>query len=253
MRAFGDDDDAEARAQLVAVADALRDLLQVVGDLGNQDDVGATGDAAVQGDPAGVAAHDFDDHDAAMRFGRRVQPIDRVGREADGGVEAETARRADDVVVDGLRHADERNAFLVELVRDGQRAVAADAHERVELHLAEHLDHAIGVVEGALRRDDRREKRVAGVHGAEHRAAETQDAGHVARAEDARLLRIDQPVEAVLETDDLNAGVARRLDDGADDGVQTWSVTTAGEHSDFLHSGHQCGTWMRGSGRANRV
>ena len=131
------------------------DLLEVVGNLRNQDDVGAAGHAAVQRNPAGVAAHHLDDHDAAMRFGRRVQPIDRVGGEADRRVEAETARRADDVVVDRLRHADERDALLVELVRDRQRAVAADADERVELHLLEHLHDAVGVVEGALGRDDR--------------------------------------------------------------------------------------------------
>ena len=209
VRAFGDDDDAEARAQLVAIADALRDLLEVVGDLGNQDDVGAAGHAAVQRDPAGVAAHHLDDHDPAMRFGGRVQPIDRVGREADGGVEAETARRADDVVVDRLRHADERDALLVELVRDGQRAVAADADQRVELHLLEHLDHAVAVVEGALRRDDRRRANglprltVPRIVPPRRRMPVTSRG-----VEDARLLGIDQAVEAVFEADDLNAGVA---------------------------------------------
>ena len=84
-------------------------------DLGNQDRVGAAGDAGVQRDPAGVAAHHFDDHDALVRFGRRVQPIDGVGREGDRGVEAETVGGADDVVVDGLRHADDRDAALAEL------------------------------------------------------------------------------------------------------------------------------------------
>ena len=108
-------------------------------------------------------------------------------------------------------HADERDALLVELVRDGQRAVAADADQRVELHLAEHLDDAIAVVEGALRGDDRLGERVAAVDGAEHRAAEAEDAGDVARRQDARLLGIDQAVEAVLEADDLNAGVAGAL------------------------------------------
>jgi hypothetical protein len=72
-------------------------------------------------------AHHLDDDDAAVRFGGRVQPIDRFGREADARVETEAARRAVDVVVDRLRDADERDALLVELVRDGERAVAADA------------------------------------------------------------------------------------------------------------------------------
>ena len=50
---------------------------------------------------------------------------------------------------------DQRDALLVELVGDGQRAVAADADERVELHGLEHLHDAVGVVERPVRRDDR--------------------------------------------------------------------------------------------------
>ena len=63
--------------------------------------------------------------------------------------------RADDVVVDGLGHADERNARLAELVGDGERAVAADDDQRVEPHLVEHLDDALGVVAGAFGGGDR--------------------------------------------------------------------------------------------------
>ena len=78
--------------------------------LRDQDRVGAAGHAGVQRDPPGVAAHHLDDHDALVRFGRRVQAIDRVGREVDGGVEPEAVRGADDVVVDRLRDADDRDA-----------------------------------------------------------------------------------------------------------------------------------------------
>ncbi len=187
------------------------DLLQVVRDLRDQDDVGTAGHAGVQRDPAGVASHDLDDHDAAVRFGRGVQAIDRFGRKADRRVEAETARRADDVVVDRLRHADERDAFLVELVRDGQRAVAADAHERVEVVLLEHLHDAVGVVEGALGRHDRLDERVAAVDRAEHGAAEPQDARHMPWGEGPRFLGVDEAVEAVFEPEHLDARVVAAL------------------------------------------
>jgi hypothetical protein len=70
------------------------------------------GHAGVERDPAGVPPHHLDDHDAVVRLGGRVQPIDGVGREIDGGVEAETVGGADDVVVDRLRDADDRDAAL---------------------------------------------------------------------------------------------------------------------------------------------
>src|SRR6187455_2609472 len=130
--AFGDDDDAEARAALITLPNAAGHLLEVVRNLGYENHVGATGDSGVQGDPSGVTAHDLDHHDAAMGLGRGVQPIDGVGGEADRRIEAEAAGRADDVIVDRLGYADQRNALLVELVGDGQRAVTADADEGIE-------------------------------------------------------------------------------------------------------------------------
>ena len=47
------------------------------------------------------------------------KPVDGVGRDLDGGVEAERHVGADDVVVDRLRHADDRQpALLVEAAGD---------------------------------------------------------------------------------------------------------------------------------------
>jgi hypothetical protein len=60
--------------------------------------------------------------------------------------------------------------------------------------------------------------------------------------QDARLLRIDEAVEAVFEANHLNAGVGGRFDDRANDRIQAGSITAAGEDPDFFHSGHQCGT-----------
>src|SRR5678816_480805 len=168
-----------------------------------------------------------------------MQSVDRQGREVDRRIESEAARRPHNVVVDRLGNADERNPLLVELVRDRQRTVATDADERIQFHLLEHLDNTIGVIEGALRRGDRLGERISAVDGAEDRSAQTQDAGDIARREDARLLGIDEPVEAVFQAHDLNLGVVRRLDDGADDCVETGRITAAGENADFLDSRHR--------------
>ena len=101
--------------------------------LGDEHDVGAAGDAAHDGDPAGVAAHDLDDHHAVVRLRRRVQAVDRLGADRDGGVEAEGVVGAREVVVDRLRHADDRQPVLVVQARgDAERVLAADRDERVE-------------------------------------------------------------------------------------------------------------------------
>ena len=135
-RALGDDDDAVAPAGGVAALDALDDAVDVVRDLGQQDDVGVAGDARVHRDPARVAAHHLDDHDALVRLGGGVQAIDRLGGDGDRGVEAERRLRARQIVVDRLRDADDRHPLLEEAGRDPERAVAADRDQRVAADLA---------------------------------------------------------------------------------------------------------------------
>ena len=98
--------------QLIAFAQPIGDERQVERNFRNQDRVGAAGHAGVERNPAGVAPHHLDDDDAPVRFGRRVQAIDRVGGKRHRRVETEAVRRADDVVVDGFRDADDRDAAI---------------------------------------------------------------------------------------------------------------------------------------------
>ena len=85
-------------------------------------------------------------------------------------------------------------------------------------------------------------ERIAAVDRAEDRAAEPQDAGDIARRQHARAVRLEQAVEAVFEADALDAGVAGRLDDGADDGVQAGRVAAAGEDADAFDRRHAAAT-----------
>ena len=50
-----------------------------------------------------LTAHHLDDHHPVVRLGRRVQAVDRLGGDRDGGVEAECVVGAAEVVVDRLR------------------------------------------------------------------------------------------------------------------------------------------------------
>ena len=61
-----------------------------------------------------------------------MQPVDGVGGDLHGGVEAEGDLGGGEVVVDRLRHADDRDALAVELVGDAEGVLAADRDERVD-------------------------------------------------------------------------------------------------------------------------
>src|SRR5439155_21534082 len=70
LAAFADHDDREVLAARMPAADPVCDLLEVDGLLGDQDHVRAAGDTARDRDPAGVAAHHLDHHDAVVRLRR---------------------------------------------------------------------------------------------------------------------------------------------------------------------------------------
>ena len=109
--------------------------------LGDEDVVGGDGDAAEAGDPAGVAAHRLDHHDAAMRLGRGPQPVHRLHHDVDGRVEAEGEVGGGEVVVDGLGHADGGQLLLVvQAGGDAERVVAADGDQGGQAEALEVLE-----------------------------------------------------------------------------------------------------------------
>jgi len=60
---------------LAPLAHLAVDRLPLEGDFRDQDDVRAAGESGGERDPAGVAAHDLDYHDAMMRGGRGMQAV----------------------------------------------------------------------------------------------------------------------------------------------------------------------------------
>ena len=114
---------------LEARLDVLADLLDVEGHLGDQDHVGAARHAGVQRDPPGVPAHHLDDEGPVVRLRGRVQPVDGLHRDVDRGVEAEGEVGGVEVVVDGLRYADDVHAVLVQLGGDAEGVLTADGDQ----------------------------------------------------------------------------------------------------------------------------
>lgn len=173
LGALGDDDDRGVLV-LEALLDVPGDLLDVELALGQQDDVGAAGQAGVQGDPAGVPAHDLDDEGAVVALGGGVQPVDRLHGDVDGGVEAEGVVGRAEVVVDRLGHADDVDAQLVQLGGDAQGVLAADRDQRVHALRGEVLLDPLHAVLDLER---------VGAGRAEDGAAARQDAPHLGDAE----------------------------------------------------------------------
>ncbi len=220
--ALGDHDDRRVLG-LEAGLDPVADLLDVVLLLGDEDDVGAAGDAGVQRDPASVPAHDLDDQHPVVRLGRGVQPVDRLGGDGHRGVEAEGVVGGVQVVVDGLRHADHLHALAVQRGGHAERVLAADGDQGVHPEVRQVL---LDPRHAAL------DLHRVGAGGAEDRAAAGQDAAHGLDLERPGQA-LERTAPAVAEADELVAVLLDAFaDHRPDDGVQAGAVAPAGEHSD---------------------
>ena len=176
---LGAGDDREPPSAVHASLDELADPVHLIGDLGDQDHVGARGEPRVQGDPAAVPTHDLADHDPVVAHGGGVQPVQGVGGGRDRGQKPEGEVRAQDVVVDGLGDADAGDTRLDERRRAGHRAVAPHHDQGVELvvlhvfqaragHVGEHWIALLVVTDVVV-------GGVAAVVGAEDRAPAGED------------------------------------------------------------------------------
>src|SRR5260370_20793864 len=98
-------------------------------DLRNQNDVRATGDPAVQCDPAGMTSHHFHDHDAFMTDGGSVQPIERVHHCRNCRIKSEGRRRGFEIVIDRFWDTDAIDARFLQLVRRDHGTVSTDDNQ----------------------------------------------------------------------------------------------------------------------------
>ena len=124
---FGYDHQRRIPTTIVTLGHDGRNFTNVKRHFWHQDRRRSAGETGVQGDPACVATHDLDHHDAVVALCRGVQTVDGIGGDLHSGLETERGVGTNHVVVDGLGHADDRQAVVVSEHRsDGQRTIAAD-------------------------------------------------------------------------------------------------------------------------------
>ncbi len=240
-RAFGDGDDTEPLAPARAADNVLAHLRQVVRNLRDEDDISAAGNARMQGNPAGVSAHHLHDHHAMVRAGRSVNLVDGLGRRRHGRIEAERDIRAVQVVVDGLRHAHNRQPLLRQPGRHRHRAVTPDANQGLDLPLREHpqaIVRNVPVLEPAALRD-REPEGVGNIARPQDRATDRQNVADVIVAQAVHAV-LDQPEISVLNAPHLEPVlVDRGLHHGSNHGVQPGAVAPTrhyGNRSDSFPS-----------------
>ena len=234
-------DDGEALALLLALADEFADAVDAERDFGDKHDVRAARQSTFQSDPANVAPHHFDQHDAVMRLRRGVDLVDGFGSGVQRGIETEGHFGGAEVVVNGLGHANHRQATAMQIQSDLLRAVTAHHDERVQAQ-------STGVVEHALREiahdflpvlGQLVLERIAAVGGTEDGSTPRQNAADALRIQPYRLLGPDQPVKTVADADHLPSVFLHRTPyRRPDHRVQSGTIATASANADGVYLAH---------------
>ena len=144
--------------------------------------------------------------------------------------------RAAEVVVDRLRHTDDRDPLLAQPGGHAERVLATDHDQRVDAQarqvVLDPLDAVATAAAPALQR--------VRPGGSEDRAATRQDAAHRLDVQGHRVA-FERPSPPVAEPDEFQPVLLHALaDDGADNCIKTGAVAATGENS------HSHGTNLSG-------
>src|SRR5262249_12018087 len=110
--------DRKIPTALVALTDRLGDFVHIKRTFGNQNHVGSARNSAINGNPAGIATHDFHDHDPVVRFSGGVYAVDGLAHHVDRCVKTECELGTAQVVVDGFGNAYDLDPCFIQLLGD---------------------------------------------------------------------------------------------------------------------------------------
>src|SRR6267378_2097906 len=237
-RAFSDHNNCSQIASRLARLDHAGDLVEIEWNFRNQNNIRSSSNAAVQRDPAGMAAHYFDYHDSPVTRRRRMHPIECVHHDSDSRIESECCRSGLEIVVDGLGNADAIDASFLQLLCRDHRAIAADNDQRPYLQFIQYL---LGACNDILRHNrpiaaaDFGNK-MAAICGADDGAAQSHDSVNALAIDNDMIAGRKKSFESVTKTNYFPAEFLRRQHHAAQDRVKSGAIATAGQNANpWLH------------------
>jgi len=156
-----------------------------------------------------------------------VQTVDGLGRDLHRGLETKGKVRAGEIVVDGLGHPDDVDAFLVQLGGDAEGVLAADGHHRPDVQGVQVPQHGLGAA-----------RLLEGIRaaGAQDGAPQVEDAAGRLAGEPVVERRVQKSAPAFPHAHHLQAVLLPATDHRADHRVEARAVSSARQDRD-LHDG----------------
>ena len=221
--AFGDDDHEMGIAGKPGGLNSLDHiLLEVFLMLRDENGRSAYGDAHIQRQETRVSAHDLHDRAALVGLHGIPQLVDAVDGGVAGGVKADGIVRAAQIVVNGSRDPDHRDAEPRQFQCPAERSVTANGNYAVQAkHFAGH--------DGPLPSLFGHEIFTAG--GIQDRPSAGQDMSHTGAVQFHKI-GVNQPLPASSDPDAFNSAGQRRTHNRPHRGVHSRGVTAAGQYTD---------------------
>ena len=216
---FRYDDDAVALACIVHLFNLFAHRVDVELDLRDEDELSAARDAGHHGQPAGVASHDLDEHDAAMCRSRIAKLIDGIDDRVGRRVAADRVVHAPDIVVNRARQADNRQARLLREQRAARQAAVATDDDEAMLH-----QFVVSLLTAFRRLELRAASR------SEERATALDEVADAAARELLDIV-IEHALVAVVDAIDFYTLVKCRTDNGTCRSIHAWAVATRCHYS----------------------
>ncbi len=135
QRTLSHADDSVLLAHLEAALHSFGDLSDVEWNLWDNRVMSATSHAGMQCDPTHVTAHDLDDKDTVMGLSSGVQAVDSVSSHGYCGIETKGVVRSVNVVINGLRNADNRDSVVGQPLGALERSLATDGDQCVNTRI----------------------------------------------------------------------------------------------------------------------
>ena len=228
---FGDStlsyrDDGKTAAFFVSVFNFLDHLIDIVRNLGNQNDIRAAGHACIQGKPSYLMSHHFHDKYSAVGSRCGVDAVDGIRCNIHCTLETEGHIGAPQVIINGLGQCYDIQAFLAQQVCGLVGAVTTENYKAVQLQLVIVLLHGFHFVQPVgIRILDRLER---GPGGSQDRAALGKNTGEILVRQHSEIT-VDQSSVAIQEAVDLHLFLTVRqcLHHTSHGCVQGLAVTTA--------------------------
>ena len=207
-------------------------MVKVERNFGKQDDVTTAGNSGGQRNPSSIAAHDFTHHHAVMTVRSGLQFVECFGGGVDGGQESEGDLCTNNIVVDGLRNANDVHAALHQRSSACHGAITADDDDGIKFMAAGSFHAAIGDVFPHRTGDGVNTHAVAAWIGSvvrsKHGATARENSTDIARAQWANAI-LNETLKSVFNAEDFNAMLPDgSLGNSSNDCVETGAVAAAG-------------------------